>query len=723
MKSSVSFVGHIISAEGIRMDPSKVSTIRNWKPLRSVTEVRSFLGLLNYYRRFIPRLSAIAAPLNNLTKKNVPFFWSPECDNAFERLKTCVTTSPVMKPPDFSRPFILHADACGRALGSCLMQRHDDGVHVVAYHSRTFSPAEQIYDIRDKENLAIVDSFRQWRPYLLGSRTFVHTDHHSLQYLFSCPHLKERQARWLEELSSFDFDIQYKKGSTHVVADPISRFLSISLSALSFPAPSPSPSFVGDIKAAYSSDPLFSRLCKHRFYSLQDGILYFIRGPSPRIYIPASNKPLISTLMREHHDSSSASHLGISKTYDRLSQHYFWPGMTYTVRKYVQSCESCQRNKSSTQKPLGLLFPHTIPDRPWSHVSMDYIFDLPISSGFDGMLVFVCKFSKEAIAVPCVKTIDAYKSAELFFREVYSHHGLPDVIISDRDPRFVSHFWQELFNLCDCKLNMSSGHHAETDGQTERMNRTLEDMLRHYTNFNMNNWVNLLPAVLFAYNSAKNASTGHSPFYLTHGFEPKSARDLCIPDSTVPATKEYLENIRTAQSMATDLLVDAQARQEHYVNRKRKEYEFQIDEKVYLSAKNITQPMDKSRKEKFTSRWLGPFQILEKISPVVYRLSLPSHFRCHNVFHISELKKYVANDDSDFPERTVVPPPPVIPANRPTNDIEYEVEKILSQRTRRRKTQYLVKWKGYPDSETSWEPKENLENCPKLLEEFENTQL
>ena len=157
----------------------------------------------------------------------------------------------------------------------------------------------------------------------------------------------------------------------------------------------------------------------------------------------------------------------------------------------------------------------------------------------------------------------------------------------------------------------------------------------------MDNWVDLLPAVLFAYNSAKNDSSGHSPFYLTHGFEPKSARDLCIPDSTVPATEEYLENIRSAQAMATDLLNDAQARQEHYANKKRTEYEFQIDEKVYLSAKNITQPMDKNRKEKFTSRWLGPFQILEKISPVAYRLSLPSHFRCHNVFHISELKKYV----------------------------------------------------------------------------------
>eukprot|EP01135_Chromosphaera_perkinsii_P000175 Nk52_evm1s34 gene=Nk52_evmTU1s34 len=179
-KDRVEYVGHIVSSSGIEMDPKKVSAIRSWHALRSVTEIRSFLGLLNYYRRFIPRLSAISRPLIQLTKKNVPFIWTSACQTAFTELKRLATSAPVMKPPDFTRPFVLHTDACGTALGSCLMQRYDDGLHPIAYHSRTFSLAERGYDVRDKENLAIVDSFRTWRHLLLGSRTLVHTDHHSL---------------------------------------------------------------------------------------------------------------------------------------------------------------------------------------------------------------------------------------------------------------------------------------------------------------------------------------------------------------------------------------------------------------------------------------------------------------------------------------------------------------------------------------------------------------
>eukprot|EP01135_Chromosphaera_perkinsii_P007771 Nk52_evm1s984 gene=Nk52_evmTU1s984 len=217
-----------------------------------------------------------------------------------------------MKPPNFRRPFVLHTDACGTALGSCLMQRYDDGLHPIAYHSRTFSLAERGYDVRHKENLAIVDSFRTWRHLLLGSRTLVHTDHHSLIYLFTCPHLKERQARWLEELSSFDFDIVYKKGVHQRVADPLSRLpvLSPLLFAVCSTASPPSSSFVGEVTAAYHSDPLFSRLSQHRHYRKDGDLLYFIREPVPRIYVPPTAKTLIRKILTEHHDSTSSGHLG-----------------------------------------------------------------------------------------------------------------------------------------------------------------------------------------------------------------------------------------------------------------------------------------------------------------------------------------------------------------------------------------------------------------------------
>ena len=193
----------------------KLFLFSKWQIFHNVADVRSFLGLINYYRRFIPNLAKIASPLHFLLRKDSPFVWTPECRSALDSLKSIVTSDPVLRPPNFSRSFSIHADASGHSLGACLMQEFDDGPHPVAYHSRTFSPAERNYDIRDKENLAIVDAFRTWRPYVLGNHTTVYTDHRSLEYLMTQSNLKERQARWLEELAAFDFDIVYKKGSSH----------------------------------------------------------------------------------------------------------------------------------------------------------------------------------------------------------------------------------------------------------------------------------------------------------------------------------------------------------------------------------------------------------------------------------------------------------------------------------------------------------------------------
>eukprot|EP01135_Chromosphaera_perkinsii_P007782 Nk52_evm1s995 gene=Nk52_evmTU1s995 len=225
---------------------------------------------------------------------------------------------------------------------------------------------------------------------------------------------------------------------------------------------------------------------------------------------------------------------------------------------------------------------------------------------------------------------------------------------------------------------MSSGHHAETDGQTERMNRTLEDMLRHYANYEMNNWSTLLPAVLFAYNSAKNASSGHSPFFLTHGYEPKSARDLVIPEVQVPAAAVYLEQLKSAQRIATDLLAEAQQRQEHYVNLHRTEVEFNENDMLYVRHTVIKPLSDQQRpKEKFRARWVGPFRCVLKISPVAYRLELPHQYKCHPTFHISDLRNYFPNDSDEFPGRTIVPPDPV-PYDE--DELAYEVEKLLDRR-------------------------------------------
>ena len=424
MSSSVEYLGHVISADGIRMDPKKIEAISKWQILHNVADVRSFLGLINYYRRFIPNLAKIASPLHFLLRKDSPFVWTPECRSALDSLKSIVTSDPVLRPPNFSRSFSIHADASGHSLGACLMQEFDDGPHPVAYHSRTFSPAERNYDIRDKENLAIVDAFRTWRPYVLGNHTTVYTDHRSLEYLMTQSNLKERQARWLEELAAFDFDIVYKKGSSHVVPDALSRIpLSTILCASTCSSSSIDSSFSAEVQLAYRSDPMFQTLKQHRnFRLLGNGLLYF---HNTRLYIPRNAKKLITKILRECHDSTSAGHFGIEKTYAKTASRFYWINMISSVKRYIRSCVPCQMNKATNQKRPGLLFPHRVPStRAWSHVSLDFIFDLPKSKdGHDGICTIVDKFSKQTHFVSCTKQDnDGEQAAKLYFNNIYRLH-------------------------------------------------------------------------------------------------------------------------------------------------------------------------------------------------------------------------------------------------------------------------------------------------------------
>ena len=218
-RREVRFLGHVVSEHGISVDPSKIAAIQDWRVPTTVTEVRSFLGLAGYYRKFIRDFSKIATPLTQLTKKNRPFIWDVHCEQAFAKLKELLTSAPVLVIPDSLRPFTVYTDACGTGLGAVLMQSG----RVVAYASKQLKPHEKNYPTHDLELAAIVFALKTWRHYLLGERFELFTDHKSLKYLFSQKDLNLRQQRWLESLASYDFDIAYTPGKGNVVADALSR--------------------------------------------------------------------------------------------------------------------------------------------------------------------------------------------------------------------------------------------------------------------------------------------------------------------------------------------------------------------------------------------------------------------------------------------------------------------------------------------------------------------
>jgi transposase InsO family protein len=292
---------------------------------------------------------------------------------------------------------------------------------------------------------------------------------------------------------------------------------------------------------------------------------------------------------------------------------------------------------------------------------------------------------------------------------------MPRTIVSDRDTKFTSKFWQELTKILDIKLAMSTAFHPQTDGQTERANRTLETMLRAFVNQKQNNWDMLLPALEFAYNNSVNPSTGFSPFYLNTGFHPNVPASLLQPTiSTAPSVEEFVEGQRATLILAQDALVDAQERQAHYADERRKDHDFKIGDQILLNAEDITLPANRTQKsKKLQSQFIGPYTIIEQHSPVSFRVELPPNMKIHNVFHVDRFRHYHPSPESLGNRSPPQPAPNIIDGEE-----EYEVEEILDHRRYRRQNQFLVLWKGYPRESSTWEPISQLTNCSDILQDY-----
>ena len=392
---------------------------------------------------------------------------------------------------------------------------------------------------------------------------------------------------------------------------------------------------------------------------MQDGLLY----KGTRLCVPNDND-VQATLLHEHHDSPVSGHLGRDKTYERIARNYYWPGLAVAVRDYVQTCPSCQQNKPTNQSPAGLLQTLPTPERPsspatstphpsciavcdgsvidprqtincnanptkrrWQQVTMDLITQLPKTPrGYDAIVTFTDRLSKRILVTVTTTSVDAPGVARLFFDTVFRHHGLPTTIISDRDPRFISNFWKSLFKLVGTRLGMSTSFHPQTDGQSERTNRTLEDMLRAYTNDRHNDWdLHLTPAE-FAYNNSVQASTNQTPFFLTYGQHPHVPAIFERPtdSSPVQATEDFLESLRSSLTDAKTALARAQQRQREYENQSRRDVTYAEGDQVLLSTANL-KLRGAGPARKLLPKFEGPFRVSAVISPVAYRLELPPH--------------------------------------------------------------------------------------------------
>jgi hypothetical protein len=733
----VEFLGHIVGSDGIRTVPDKVEAVKSWPLPKTVSDVRSFLGLTGYYRRFVRDYAKFSLPLTNLTKKDVPFEIAGAPTIAFQELKSRLSSAPVLRTADPNLPFSITTDASDFAVGAVLEQEDAYGKRPVAFHSRTLNSAQRNWPTYDKEMFAIMEATRIWEIYLVGKKFDVYTDHMPLRYLRNQAKLPRRHADYLDWLSRFNFEIHYKPGRTNAAADALSRRTD-SPAVNTVVTTKPDTTWINRIRAGYGADVFFTgvknllegvtsphssnarKLLRQFRLGADDGLIYEVRNREPRLCIP-NDYALRTGILRERHDAPSAGHFGVEKTVTNIQRSYWWPGLRTEVNKYVTSCDNCQRNKPTHQSPAGLLQSLPVPQGRWEDISMDFIVQLPSTPrGHDAILVVVDRLTKRAHFIATKTAVSAPEVAQLFIDNIFRLHGLPKTIVSDRDPRFVGAFWRSLFQLLGVQLRPSTAFHPQSDGQTERTNRTLEQMLRHYVNYQQDDWDLRLAPAEFAYNNAEQSSTRMSPFFSDLGRHPRMADDLMVPhdyhdNTAVENTASFLNRMNRILQEAQEAIQLAQERQAFYANARRHEEGFQVGDMVWLSSANLITEADRGRpSRKLNARYIGPFRVARIVSPVAYRLDLPSTMRIHSVFHVSLLKRDKPSP-SQFGERRPTRPPPDILDGQE----EYEVEAIIAKRIRRDRVEYLVKWKGYHQSESTWQTRDDLANAQEILDAFE----
>ena len=750
--TTVEYLGYVLSPEGLTMASDKVKVIQDWPEPRKVKDIQSFLGFANFYRRFISDYSGIVVPLTRLTRKGTPWLFDDKCRSAFESLKTSFTTAPILTHWIPEAQLIVETDASDYALAAILslVSPEDNEVHPVAFHSRTFRGPELNYDVHDKELLAIFEAFQIWRHYLEGSvkPVDVVTDHKNLEYFATTKLLTRRQVRWSEYLSQFNMVIRFRPGRLGAKPDALTRrwdvypkegssdyasvnphnfrpvftneqlASSLRASALSFPVlraalVMDSEKLHSDILSALRSDPVTSahldNLPNSRWSLETDQLLRL----DNRIYVPDVSDLRLRVLQYKH-DHPLSGHFGQNKTLDLIRREYVWPNLRTSVKSFCKSCTTCMRSKPQRHKPYGTLKQLPIPEKPWNSISMDFIEQLPPSSDFTSILVVVDRLSKQAIFIPTVDTITSPMLAKLFVLHVFSKHGVPSHVTSDRGTEFVSAFFRTLGKALDMKLHFTSGYHPEGDGQTERTNQTLEQYLRVYCNYQQDNWSELLPIAEFAYNNAPSATTGISPFFANKGYHPNITvhpeRDLISARA-----RDFAVDLDELHQELRKAISEAQSRYQVSADRRRLPApDFRIGDKVFVKAQNFrtTRPS-----KKLSEKFLGPYEVLAKAGTRSYTIKLPDSLRSvHPVFHVSMLEPATPNP---FPDRQEPPPPSVEVDGEP----EYEISEILDSKLdnrRRCKLQYLVKWSGYEgtDEETSWLPATELEHASESVTDF-----
>ncbi|KAI3776203.1 hypothetical protein L1987_45975 [Smallanthus sonchifolius] len=632
----VQFLGHIFNDKGIHVDPAKIEAVKNWNASKTPTEVH-------------------CCPSYRLTHKGKTYEWGPKQEETFQTLKQKLCNAPILTLPDGNDDIVVYCDASNQGLGCVLMQRGK----VISYASRKLKIHEKNYTTHDLELGVVVFALKIWRHYLYGTKCVVFTDHKSLQHIFNQKELNMRQRRWVELLNEYDCEIRYHPGKANVVADALSRKDHVMLQCVRIQIDIQNRILEAQHVSVTEGNMYEEMSCgvELQLEPKPNGLLYYLN----RIWVP-DRDDLRAFLMNEAHKTRYSIHPGADKMYQDLRQQYWWPGMKKDIALYVAKCLTCSKVKAEHQRPSGLLEQPKIPVWKWENLAKDFITKLPCtSSGYDSIWVIIDRLTKSAHFLPICEDYRVEKLARIYIDEIVSRHGVPLNIISDRDARFTSRFWQSLQTALGTRLNLSTAYHPQTDGQTEQTIQTFEDMLRACVIDFGGNWDSHLSVIEFSYNNSYHTSINMAPFEALYGrkcHSPIYGTRLVKHKSPVPRSW-----------------------QKSYADKRRKPLEFQVGDLVLLKVSPWKGVIGFGKKGKLAPHYVGPFKILERIGKVAYKLELPPSFgNVHPTFHVSNLKKCLADENLHIPLDDVHIDETMHFVERPVEIMDREIKQLKRSR-------------------------------------------
>ena len=730
-KEEVGFLGHVVKDGKLRVDDDKLDKLDEWQPpLQNVKQARQLMGFLSYYRAFIANFATITAPITDTLRTSKGFHWTEEATQAVHQAKRALRDAQERYAWSPDRQDRVTTDASGVGVGAVFEQRVEGvGWVPVAFWSRKMNQAERRYSTTDQEWLAVVEAVtRQWKHWLKGRRFILRSDHSALKQLLTIKgeDFTNRQFRWFEKLRDFTFEFEYLPGPTNAAADALSRAPAYYVSALELSAEARNSRDLGwkEIKEAAEADQEYQAEVQAVEAGGSVGDLVVVdhkvlMDSTGRVIVPQS-AVLRNKLILEAHEPPFCGHLGVKRTCERLAEGWKWETLKKDVEQVVKTCDICQRDHARSKKTWGPL--NTIVSTfPWEVVTMDFLSGMMPSrpGGWTGCVVVCDRFSRMMHVKECSTHPTAKEAAQLFLQLVVRQHGIPNKIITDRGTQFESLLWEGVMQQLGTRTAIATTHHPQTNGLTERTNRTLISLIRKVCAHSKDKWVEALPLLEFAYNSSVHRVIGMSPFEVNQGNNPRVPAALLVP-STQPrpanpkifaeVLQEDLKRIWEAVKKAEEADFESTKRRE---DQKRGKPQFKVGDEVLCERFHLRLGAGDEkgvRKQEFL--FDGPFPIVRMVREDVAELGgLPKG--APTLINVQYLRKY----HRDLPtEGLRQRPPPSKPLADDSDELEWEVEKIVDVRGSGRTRKYQVKWKGYP--QMTWAPLKDLTGCKEAIEDF-----